>query len=250
MEQTVHVRARAFHRYLPDNESEVLAAGLLQESRLRARLQVGSHTQQVWHGLWPCQESRQPLRCRPGCKRQQCHLTAYLTAREAAPRTVQRSLLQVLPCRFRAGASSCRTAQIKGACALRMCGQVASAASQDTQLHLYQLHRGRQEPHIVHCKAHTSAGMQLGHRIPFQQPLRTPGPIKPDPLHSEPRWCRSCWLLARLGPPHWPRLRSSSPRTPCSRCCHPLACTRPWKGCCRCGMPSWLPAQGKQLVVC
>ena len=42
VEQTVHVRARAFHRYLPDNESEVLAAGLLQESRLRARLQVGS----------------------------------------------------------------------------------------------------------------------------------------------------------------------------------------------------------------
>ena len=36
----MHVRARAFHRYLPGNESEVLAAGLLQESRLRARILV------------------------------------------------------------------------------------------------------------------------------------------------------------------------------------------------------------------
>ena len=40
-ERLVQARARALHRYLPGTESETLAAGLLQEFRLRSRIQVG-----------------------------------------------------------------------------------------------------------------------------------------------------------------------------------------------------------------
>ena len=39
-ERMVQARARALLRYLPDTESETLAAGLLQEFRLRSRIQV------------------------------------------------------------------------------------------------------------------------------------------------------------------------------------------------------------------
>ena len=40
-EREAHLRLRAFARYLPGAEHEVLAEGLLTEHRLRARIEVG-----------------------------------------------------------------------------------------------------------------------------------------------------------------------------------------------------------------
>ena len=39
-ERDVHLRLRAFARYMPHGEHEALAEGLLSEQRLRARIQV------------------------------------------------------------------------------------------------------------------------------------------------------------------------------------------------------------------
>lgn len=51
-EKEVHLRMRAFARYMPQGEHEALADGLINENRLRARIAVGprsslSHTSSI-----------------------------------------------------------------------------------------------------------------------------------------------------------------------------------------------------------